>query len=314
MATMLSGAAIMDAAILVIAANEECPQPQTKEHLMALDIIGIKNIIIVQNKIDLVDEEGILENYNQIKEFVKGTIAEKAPIIPISAQHNANIDVLIEEIEKKFKTPKRDLKKNPLFFVARSFDVNKPGSEIDKLVGGILGGAIKQGKLKVGDKIEIKPGLKTEKENKQIWVPVETEIGGLHCGGISVKEITPGGSSAIMTKLDPSIVKTDQLAGNVVGLHGKMPGVWYEFELKQKLLDRVVGAKDDLVVEPIKKAEVLMLNVNSTATVGVVTDLHKDTIHIKLKIPVCADKKDRITISRQLGNRWRLIGFGEIQK
>src|SRR3989344_3879582 len=72
MATMLSGAAIMDGALLLIAANEECPQPQTKEHLMALEIIGIKQIVIVQNKIDLVSKEEALENYKQIKDFVKG--------------------------------------------------------------------------------------------------------------------------------------------------------------------------------------------------------------------------------------------------
>lgn len=57
MATMLSGSAILDAALLIIAADEPCPQPQTKEHLMALGICGIRDIIIVQNKIDLVSEE-----------------------------------------------------------------------------------------------------------------------------------------------------------------------------------------------------------------------------------------------------------------
>jgi translation initiation factor 2 subunit 3 len=54
MATMLSGAAVMDGAILVIAADEPCPQPQTREHLAAIDIVDITNIIIVQNKIDIV--------------------------------------------------------------------------------------------------------------------------------------------------------------------------------------------------------------------------------------------------------------------
>ena len=89
----------MDGAILVIAANEPCPQPQTKEHLMALDALGIKNVIIVQNKIDLVDEERAKENYKQIKEFVKGTVAENAPIIPISAHHEANLDILLKAIQ-----------------------------------------------------------------------------------------------------------------------------------------------------------------------------------------------------------------------
>ena len=51
MATMLSGAALMNGALLVIAANEECPQPRTVEHLMALKLGEIKNVIVVQNKI-----------------------------------------------------------------------------------------------------------------------------------------------------------------------------------------------------------------------------------------------------------------------
>ena len=110
MATMLSGAAIMDGALLLVAANEKCPQPQTREHLMALEIIGVKNIVIVQNKIDLVSREQALKNYREIKEFVKGTIAENAPVIPISAQHNVNISKLIEAIEEIIKTPERGKK------------------------------------------------------------------------------------------------------------------------------------------------------------------------------------------------------------
>ncbi|MDP6642382.1 MAG: translation initiation factor IF-2 subunit gamma [Candidatus Nanoarchaeia archaeon] len=314
MATMLSGAAIMDAALLLVAANESCPQPQTKEHLMALNIIGIKNIIIAQNKIDLVSEEEAEENYKQIKSFVKGTIAEKAPIIPISAQQNVNIDVLITVIQENFPTPKRDDKKNPLMFVARSFDVNKPGTEINDLDGGVLGGALKQGKLKINDKIEIRPGLRTEREGKTTWQPLFTSIKSLITGNSNVKEIKPGGSIGVSTKLDPSIVKADSLIGSVVGLEGKLPGVWYEFELEPKLLDRVVGAKDELVVDPIKKGETLMLNVNSAATIGVVNNISKNKISVKLKVPVCSDKKDRITISRLLGSRFRLIGYGNIIK
>lgn len=312
MATMLCGSAIMDAAILVIAANEVCPQPQTKEHLTALDITGIKNIIIVQNKIDLVSKEDAKKNYDQIKAFIKDTIAENAPIIPISAQHNINIDILLKEIEEKFKTPSRDLKKDPIFFVARSFDINKPGTEIKNLHGGVLGGALKQGILKISDKIEISPGLKVEREGKVIWKSVKTEIVGLKTGNEDVEEVTPGGSVGILTSLDPSIVKSDNLVGNVVSYEGKAPDVYYEFNLKPTLLERIVGAKDELVVSPIKKSEVLMLNVNSSATVGTVIELKKNLIHVKLRIPVCCNKDDRITISRVLNNRWRLIGWSNI--
>ena len=308
MATMLAGAAIMDAALLLIAANEPCPQPQSKEHLMALNIIGIKNIIIVQNKIDLAEKEDVLKNYKEIKEFVKGTIAENAPIIPVAAQHEINIDALIEAIQENFKTPERNLKEDPIFLIARSFDINKPGTLIKNLKGGVLGGSLKKGTLKIGDKIEIKPGIKINEK----WIPLETEIAGLQAGDLSVKEITPGSSVGILTKLDPTIVKADSLTGNISGLKDKLPKVWHQLKLRHKLLERVVGTKQELTIEPIKKGEVLMLNINSTATVGIVTDLHKEHIIISLKIPVCAENSDRATISRKIGDRWRLIGVGNI--
>ncbi|MEK6934525.1 MAG: translation initiation factor IF-2 subunit gamma, partial [Nanoarchaeota archaeon] len=312
MATMLSGSAIMDGALLLIAANEKCPQPQTKEHLMALEIVGVKNIIIIQNKIDLVTEEEAKDNYKEIQNFIKGTIAEKAPIIPVSAQHSVNIDALIEAIETIIPTPKRDSKKTPLMFIARSFDINKPGTEVEKLFGGVLGGSIKQGILKVNDEIEIRPGLKEESHGKVKWISLKTKIADLKTGGLSVKEVQPGGSIGVLTSLDPSLVKSDSLVGNIAGYSDKLPEVHYELNLKPHLLDRVVGTKEELKVEPIKKAESLLLNVNSAATVGLVTELHKDSFHVMLKLPVCADKKDRVTISRILAGRFRLIGYAEI--
>ena len=312
MATMLSGAAIMDAALLLVAANEKCPQPQTREHLMALTITGIKNIIIAQNKIDLVSKEDALKSYNEIKNFVKGSIAENAPIIPISAQHKINIDVLIKTIEENFKTPKRDLKKEPLFLIARSFDINKPGKEIQDLQGGVLGGALKQGVLKVNDIIEIKPGRKIEKEGRTLWQPIKARITGIKTADTSINEVLPGGSIGILTEIDPYLVKADSLTGNILGLENKLPPVLYELNLKPELLERVVGTKEELKVEPIKKAENLMLNANSATTVGIVTELKKNIVHIKLKIPICCNKEDRITISRIHGGRWRLIGVGRI--
>ena len=313
MATMLSGSAIMDGALLLIASNEKCPQPQTREHLMALEIMNVKNVIIVQNKIDLVSEEEALENYNQIKDFVKGTFAENLPIIPISAQHNINIDVLIKTIEEVIKTPKRDTSKEPRFYVARSFDVNKPGADVSNLSGGIVGGALKQGVLSINDIIEIKPGIKLEENDKVKWLQLETKITGLKTGGDLIDKVVPGGSLGILTELDPSIVKSDNLTGNVISLKGKGPEIFNQLLLKPKLLERVVGAKEELKVEPIKKGELLMLNVNSAATIGIVDELKKDKIHIKLRIPVCADKNDNITISRNLGSRWRLIGVAKVE-
>ncbi len=312
MATMLSGATIMDGALLLIAANETCPQPQTREHLMALQIIGIKNVVIVQNKIDLVDEKGAMNNYKQIKAFVKGTDYENAPIIPLSAQHNVGISALIEAIEKTISTPKRDKSKDPSMLVARSFDINRPGSLPKDLIGGVLGGSMKQGILQAKQDIEIRPGRKVMEKNKDVWKPVITKIVDLKYGGASVKEISPGGTVGILTSLDPSIVKSDSLGGSIVGLPGKLPDVLYEITLSPNLLERVVGTQEELKVDPIKMNETLMLNVNSAATVGIVNGFKKKNVTCRLKIPVCAEINSRVTISRMIGNRFRLIGYGEI--
>lgn len=312
MATMLAGVTIMDAALLLVSANEECPQPQTREHLMALTIIGVEKVIIIQNKIDLVSKTEALKNYKQIKKFIKGSKYENAPIIPISAQHRVNIDVLLEAIEEYFPTPKRDLKKEPLMVVARSFDINKPGQLPEKILGGVFGGCLKQGKLKLGDEIEIKPGVRIEEKNHVTWKPLTTKIVELVSGGTEIKEAIPGGSIGLSTLLDPSIVKSDAFTGSVVGLPGKLPDVWNMLSLNVNLLERVVGSKEDLDVEPIKMNETLMLNVNSASTVGVVTEALKDKIKCTLKLPVCAEKGARVTISRRIGNRFRLIGYGVI--
>lgn len=72
MATMLNGAAVMDAALLLIAGNESCPQPQTSEHLAAVEIMKLQNIIILQNKVDLITQQAAEEQYKSITAFVKG--------------------------------------------------------------------------------------------------------------------------------------------------------------------------------------------------------------------------------------------------
>jgi len=313
MATMLAGATIMDGALLLVSASEKCPQPQTREHIMALKIMGIKNVIIVQNKIDLVTAEQAEANYNQIKEFLKGTPFEESPVIPISAQKGVNIDALLEAIEKYIPTPKRDTKKDPLMLVARSFDITKPGSRIKDMKGGVLGGALIQGQLKPGDEIEIKPGYKVEKHGKTTWQPIHAKITAIKTGNDDIESATPGGSIGIMTTLDPSIVKSDQLTGNLVGLRDKLPPTWQTLELEPHLLERVVGSAEETNVNPIAKNEPLMLNVNSAATVGIVDEISKKKMHCILKLPVCAEVGSKISISRRVGNRFRLIGFGIIK-
>ena len=310
MANMLSGAAIIDAALLVVAANEGI-KPQTREHFMALQAKGIKDIIIIQNKIDLVSKEKALENYKKIKEFVKDTIAENAPIIPVSAQQEINIDKIFNEL-CKLEIPKRDETSKPIFLVARSFDINRPGTKISDLRGGVLGGILKKGKLKIGEEIEIKPGLNLKKNNQTTYHTLTTKIISLYKGTESLKEISPGASISIETSLDPILTKADSLNGCVISLKGNLPDITYKLIIKTKLFDEVLGMEQHQKVEPIKTKEVLMLSVNTTITLGVVEKTSKDNIEVSLNIPIIALKGDNAGIARNMNNHWRLIGFGEI--
>jgi len=310
MATMLSGAAIIDAAILVIAANEGI-KPQTREHFMAIQAKKIKNIIIVQNKIDLVSKEQALKNYNEIKQFIKGSICEKCPIIPVSAQQGINIDKILEELVK-LEIPKKDTKSKPIFLVARSFDINKPGSSIENLKGGVLGGILKKGILKIGDEIEIKPGLTYKKANQQVYETLTTKILSIQKGNKSVKEITPGASISIETGLDPFLTKTDSLTGCLVSIKGSLPEISHNIKIKYKLFDEVLGEEGHKKVDPIKTKELLMLSVNTTITVGTVENLKNGEIKLNLNIPVVSLKGNNVGVARNLKGHWRLIGFGEI--
>ena len=310
MATMLSGAAIIDAAVLVIAANEGI-KPQTKEHFVALQAKKIKNIIIVQNKIDLVTKERALESYKKIKEFIKGTIYENAPIIPISAQQGINIEKLLEELAD-LEIPKKEVDTEPVFLVARSFDINRPGTTIDKLKGGVLGGILKKGKLKVGDEIEIKPGLSEKKGNEQIYKTLTTKILSLYKGENSVKEVVPGASISIETQLDPYLTKTDSLTGCLVSTKGNLPDITHSIKIKSEIFKEVLGTQEQKKVEPIKTKEMLMLSVNTTITVGTVRVIRGEELELDLNIPIVALKGDNLGIARNIDGHWRLIGWGEV--
>ena len=311
MATMLSGAAIMDGAVLVVSATEEVPQAQTEEHLMALDIIGVENIVVAQNKVDLVDREQARENYEQITEFVAGTVAEDAPIVPISAGQGVNMDLLIQAIEEEIPTPDRDESRDARMFVARSFDINRPGTESAALRGGVVGGSLVQGKLEPGDGFELRPGREVESGGEASYEPIETTVRSLQAGGHEVEVARPGGLLGVGTGLDPSLTKGDALGGQVAGEPGTLPPTRESFEMDVELLDRVVGEDDE--IEPISTGEPLMLTVGTATTVGSVTSARGDEAEVALKRPVCAEEGSKIAINRRVGTRWRLIGIGTLK-
>jgi translation initiation factor 2 subunit 3 len=313
MVTMLSGASLMDGALFVIASDVTCPQAQDREHLLAAEIAGLDKLVIVQNKIDIVDQKRAVESYREIQKFLKKTIAEDAPIIPVSAQHATNIDVLIEALEKHIPTPKRDAKASAKMYVLRSFDVNKPGTEPEDLKGGVIGGSIAQGVVKVGDEIEIRPGTRSESGGKATYEPIQTAVVSLRAGGRSVTEARCGGLVAVGTDLDPALTRSDSLTGSAAGKPGTLPDVLENLTLDAHLFERVVGTDGMSQVEKIRTKEPLVLNVATSVTSGLVTSARDSVVEISLRKHICVDPSSKVAISRRIGEGWRLIGYGTMK-
>eukprot|EP01086_Lenisia_limosa_P016173 TRINITY_DN57_c0_g1_i3.p1 TRINITY_DN57_c0_g1~~TRINITY_DN57_c0_g1_i3.p1 ORF type:complete len:445 (+),score=33.55 TRINITY_DN57_c0_g1_i3:234-1568(+) len=319
MATMLNGAAVMDAALLIIAGNEPCPQPQTSEHLAAIEIMRLKNIIILQNKVDLLKEPQAAEQYQQIIRFIEGTIAEGSSIIPISAQHKYNIDSLCEQIVTKVPFPARDFTSIPRMIIIRSFDVNKPGCDVEKLCGGIAGGSILQGVLSQNDEIEIRPGVVSRNvEGHLLCKPIRTRIVSLFADSNDLQFAVPGGLIGVGTMIDPSLCRADKLVGQVLGKPGHLPDIFTEIEINFFLLRRLLGVRADSgkqsKVEKLAKNENLMVNIGSTCSGGTVLAVKEDLAKIGLKQPVCTLEGEKIALSRRVASHWRLIGWGEIRR
>jgi translation initiation factor 2 subunit 3 len=311
MTNMLAGAFLMDGALFVIAANEPVPKPQTREHLQALQMLGMKKIVIAQNKVDLVSDQEARKNHDQIEKFVADTVAADAPIVPISAQQKLNIDALIEAVEEIIPTPKRDQKANPLMYVVRSFDVNRPGAEIANLSGGVLGGSLTRGELKVGEEVELKPGMMDERSGK--FLPIITKVSALQTGAGPAEKVGPGGLVAVGTHLDPTFTKGDQMVGSVIGKPGTLPETLEHVTLDVKLLEAAVGLAEAVKVDKVKLGETLRLNLGTSTTLGTVTSARGEIIEADLKKPVAVEVGMRAAISRRMAERWRLIGSGVLK-
>ena len=322
MATMLNGAAVMDAALLLVAGNETCPQPQTSEHLAAVEIMCLENIIILQNKVDLVKPDAAMAQHDQIRKFVAGTVADSAPVIPISAVNKYNIDVVCEYLIHKIPVPVRDFTSVPRLIVIRSFDVNKPGQDVSNLHGGVAGGSILQGVLRVGDEIEVRPGIVSKSDGGDGAMrcsPIYSKISSLYAESNDLQYAVPGGLIGVGTRIDPTLTRADRLVGQVLGLKGHLPDVYAEIEISHYLLRRLLGVKTSdggrqAKVTKLAKAEILMVNIGSTPTGGRVIGVKGDLARIALTQPVCTQEGEKVALSRRVDKHWRLIGWGQIRK
>lgn len=138
----------------------------------------------------------------------------------------------------------RDFTSPPRLIVIRSFDVNKPGCEVEDLKGGVAGGSILMGVLKVGMEIEVRPGLVSKDSEGNITCkPIFSRIVSLFAEQNELQYAVPGGLIGVGTKIEPTLCRADRLVGQVLGAVGCLPKIFVELEISYYLLKRLLGVR-----------------------------------------------------------------------
>tara|TARA_B110000908_G_scaffold172509_1_gene240394 strand:- start:575 stop:1789 length:1215 start_codon:yes stop_codon:yes gene_type:complete len=219
---MLGQVDLVVGAITVISMAENIStNNQLIEHLKAAKLAGLKKIIVCLNKCDLVSKEEVVKKYTETLELFKTIgLDEPLSIIPTSFNKKLNINYLLKAIMLFFNPTDflNESNDNPFFSVSRSFDINKPGNDILKVQGGVFGGSLLCGKLKVGDTIVIKPGHIINNKGKVTTNPIKTKILSIMSDNTSLEAINPGGLMAIKTDINPNITKADRMVGQIICL------------------------------------------------------------------------------------------------
>lgn len=213
--------------------------------MSAIELLELEHLVIIQNKIDVIakNSSNAIKHQESIREFVKGSCAERSPIIPISAQLKIGIDAVIEYL-CRIPIPIRDFTSAPMMIVIRSFDINKPGEKADMVKGGVAGGTILKGVLKVNDMVEIRPGINVRTTMQKVSSkPVQARITSMQADDNHLAYAVPGGLIGVALTIDPYITSKDHLVGNMIGHPGHMPDVLTDIIIDFHLLRNLLGVK-----------------------------------------------------------------------
>lgn len=310
MSTMLNGTNVMDTTILVEAMNNEViPAPQTVEHINAITLGKIPNSVICLNKFDLVKKDHISKKIEQLKTGLANTAASNSPMVPISATFDINVDVLCHYISQ-IRIPKRNLEKPVKMIIIRSFNVNKPGINIDNLCGGVVGGSILEGKIHVGQQVELRPGYcvlnddpNANKKNGNRWKckPLQAQIVSINSENNRLESAIPGGLIGVQLDLDAALTANDGLIGQVLTPTTCGADIYEDLAVSYELLDKN---------SDIKKGDVLQLNINACNISCEIQKIFKDENILKLSLekPVSVNIEDKVTIC----HNGRIFGTGHV--
>jgi translation initiation factor 2 subunit 3 len=305
MSTMLNGTSVMNYNILVESAtNAKIPELQTMEHFEIAHEANIPTLLVCLNKLDLMlkNKNKVNDIIDRMNDFTKSYDNKNIPVIPISATHDVNIDVILEYISN-IPIPKKNLDKNYKMLVIRSFNINKERTKIEDLKGGVIGGSLLYGMINLNDELTIYPGyVKKNIDNggkKWTCYPLKSKALTINSGKNSLEYAIPGGLIGIQLDIDPSFTKNDELVGNVIYNKEKQDiKVYEEITLKYKKLTRKLT---EYVIEYSKRFDVkdkLQINVNSNNIFSRIKSINEDHIELILERPICIEIGDVVTISK----------------
>ena len=309
MSNMINGSAVMNMCILVIASNENIPQPQTYEHLQAVESIDIDKYIILQNKLDLVYEDDNNDVLDDITKFINGTKAKDSKIIPTVVQRGVNVSQVIksivefpeEDFEEKCNKPAR-------LIIIRSFDINKPKRKYSELKGGIVGGSLVSGVLNKEEIVEMRPGfIQRQSDGTFKYRPILSKVVSLQSDTRQLDSAFPGGLIGVGLKIDPFITKNNGMVGQVLGHINTLPPVYMELTFIFDLIKRY----DKIDVE-FQKNENILLCVNAMRIEGKIDTYKKkkQLMTVKLNKPICLSLKQNISIFKMIDRVWKLVATG----
>ncbi len=310
--TMLSCIKLMDGIILVVSAAESLEKkPQLLQHIMAIKISGIKNVIVLLNKLDLVKKSVALERYNQLCDLLNKYEIKPKIIIPVCMNYGIGVDVLLSSI-MKFMPPKIEsidsngINKKSYFMISRSFDINKVNINALNLVGGVVGGSLINGSFKIGDEIEILPGIiNKNSDGCLVHKPHYTKIISLKSEITDLDIVRPGGLIGIGTNIDPFYCKNDKMIGMVVGLKGFLPPVYYTIKIKYTELESFSDNKKWIKYKGVPVIVIIGTNCVDSNIIHV----NDSIIELKLVKPVCIDN-DMIILCDKTLESFNIVGYG----
>ena len=309
--TMMNSVSLMKGVIVVISAAESISNnPQLVQHLTAAKISGLdKRLIVIFNKLDLCTHEKAIERKEELDELLTKLNIKPQYIIPTALNKKIGLSNVVKAIMEVFPPELYDscLNETTEFRITRSFDINKPGTNWDEMSGGVFGGSLLTGSIKLGDEIEIRPGQYAKKKDGSFNViPITSIVNSIQTDKINIDILYPGGLTAIGSDIDPYYCKDDKLTGAVVGIKGTLPPVYQEIVIN-------ITICNDFGSNWIPKCnDIVYLQIGNVNTEALLVDIKDIDFKFKLSKPVCISDDSLIIICRNINNIIVIVGFSRL--